>query len=431
MGAILVYKRPMLRCSGSACGFLLGVLPGVLPGLLLGCSPNPNPPVVMVLRPSDGGDLATSQVELQTVVDLTTLKGTATDFVGGAQVLIDRNSAVYRPSLGPGSDQAFSITAMKSTGIPVHASFIDQSGVLWPADFHSWNMVTAFYNFERSFLYFRALYGAKEPMELHSMRVLYWPEVTYEDEKPWVDNVLFLSLIKSFVLVRFEDLQRVPLAMNIGTIGHEVAHRVFNFKALADSALNPALGWQQVQSFNLLKSIDEGFADFHGYGVTCKEPSGCLSAFLKGSIPDANADARDFTRGDLCLDDVTLRELQSSSGWIGPGGKMYTYGTLWASALYHGANRTAGVQAMGDLQKSLIAAYDDQTSGKPGMRQLIGTGDAPGSFTPEAVADVILNHISDDNLKAKVCTEMLTRLRLDRTSMKFCPAGSAIEKCPP
>lgn len=385
----------------------------------------------MVLRPSIDGGLATSRVELQTVIDLTTLKGTATDFVGGAQVLIDRENATYQPSLGPGSNRAFSIAAMKSTGIPVHASFIDQSGVLWPADFHSWNMVTAFYNFERSFLYFRALYGAKEPVELHSMRVLYWPEVSYEDEKPWVDNVLFLSLIKSFVLVRFEDLQRVPLAMNIGTIGHEVAHRVFNFKALADSALNPALGWQQAQPFNLLKSIDEGFADFHGYGVTCQAPSGCQPAFLKGSIPDADAEARNFTRADLCLDDVTLRELQSSTGWIGRGGKMYAYGTLWASALYHGARRTARAQAIDDLRKALIAAYDDETSGKPGMRQLIGTGDSPGSFTPEAVAETILSHISDYSLKATVCTEMLTRLRLGRTSMKSCPAESAIEKCPP
>jgi hypothetical protein len=47
------------------------------------------------------------------------------------------------------------------------------------------------------------------------------------------------------------------------------------------------------------------------------------------------------------------------------------------------------------------------------------------------VAETILSHISDYNLKATVCTEMLTRLRLGRTSMKSCPAESVIEKCPP
>jgi hypothetical protein len=94
---------------------------------------------------------------------------------------------------------------------------------------------------------------------------------------------------------------------------------------------------------------------------------------------------------------------------------------------------------MGDLQKALIAAYDDPTPTKPGIKQLIGTADTPSRFTPEAVADTILSHIGEDNLRAKVCTELLTRLRLTCTTdgatycteMPHCPAESVVEKCPP
>ena len=33
--------------------------------------------------------------------------------------------------------------------------------MLWPADFHTWNMVSAYYNFERSYEYFNDIYDGE------------------------------------------------------------------------------------------------------------------------------------------------------------------------------------------------------------------------------------------------------------------------------
>jgi hypothetical protein len=427
--------RPLGTVAG--IGFLLGLG-------LVGCGPNPKPARVMALVPDDQGDLKPAQVELQTITDLTTLKGTAVEFIGGAEALIDSSDPVFQLSGGPEADARRYASFMKNRGMPVHANFIDKSGVLWPSDFHTWNMVTLFYNFERAYQYFEVISGEEPPTELQAMRVLYWADVRIDSTESLVDNALFLSLLKSFAVVPFKSLQKVPLAMNIAVIGHEMAHRVFNYRALSDAGFHQALVNWQLAPFNLLKSIDEGFADFHAYGVTCKEPSDCQSAFLEPSLPSASeVRARDLARTDLCLDAVTKQAfLNSTPGtWISPGGKMYVYGTLWAAALYQGASSGSSTAAIEELQKALLASYDDPTPTRQGLRQLIDNLENPADFTPEAVADVILSHISENALRTKVCSELLTRLQLSCKpegtihckEMPHCPAASVADSktCPP
>ena len=86
---------------------------------------------------------------------------------------------------------------------------------------------------------------------------LSWSQVEL-NSPPLTDNTLYLSFIKSFVVAPFKTEQLIPLSMNIGVIGHETAHRVFNFKALSDEGIHPALGAWSLDAFNLLKSLDEG-----------------------------------------------------------------------------------------------------------------------------------------------------------------------------
>ena len=399
----------------------------------------------MALVPNQKGDLVTSEVELQTVLDLTALRGTPTELIGGTSVVLNSSDTVLQLGGGAENDPQRYVAFVTNTGMPVRASYIEKSGVLWPADFHSWNMVTTYYNFERSYLYFQGIFGDNAAtLQSMPMRVLYWTDARLTLDSPsLVDNAFFHPWVKSFLIVPFKDLQKVPLAMNLGVIAHETAHRVFNYTALRNEGdplvLERWVDWH----FNLLKSIDEGFADFHAYGVTCKEPSGCNSTFLEMSLADRReVAARDFADPKQCLDGPT-RDLFLNTPrdtWVAPGSKMYPIGTLWAAALFQGAKKAGSAGAVESVQMALVAAYDDATPGKQGLAQLIGSGDVPNNFTMEAVADTILSHISEKNLRTKVCNELLTRLQLDCTSdgsvhcqeMPHCPDESVADAtvCP-
>lgn len=400
---------------------------------LFGCGPNPPAPVkVMALVPSATNTLEPTQVLLQTITNVTALKGTVAYLVGGASVVVDPNDPLQQVNGGIANqtdDQRYA-GIVKNTGLDVTVNYISKGDVLWPADFDSWNMVTAYYNFERSYQYFLGVYDGVDPVELRNQRVMYWPEVHLNSATPLTDNALYLSYIKSFVLVPPDTFQMVPLAMNIGVIGHEFSHRVFSVKVYQDQGIPAPLVTWTTQPFNTLKSIDEGFADFHGFGVTCLETAGCRPSFLSASIADADTLAlRDFSRPDACLDATLQSALDSFSPdqWVRDP-SMYKYGDLWAAAMYRAGN---SLGKLGEMQKALVASYDDGSSTTPGLRQLItGTLNQPiNTFTPENVADVILSHVTDPDLKKQLCSQFLTRLQLKCTTGTG-PLCAEIPNCP-
>ena len=439
----------------------LGVPSALALGLLAGCGPNPRPAMVMVLAPDGNGNRKPTKVELRTMSDLTSLDGTLTKFVGGAAAVVPtEESSLTATSFGPDMDQSRYAAFVKDPGRPVRANYVVEhqkaaatdagvdEDVLWPADFHTWNMVTTVYNFELSYRFYEKIFGEIDPVELKAMRILYWVDFRSQGGPPQYDNALFVPFLKSFAILPFAPVepdqmaQRVPLAMNSGVIGHEMAHRVFNYRVLADSGLHPALNWSLPRAFNLLKSVEEGFADFLGFGVTCGERTGCRQNYVKESLPSLG-DKRDFTRTDLCVDDKLLNAFENSTPnlWTDPNptvGRMYDLGTIWAASLYQGAFSISGPGGVEAVQMALVAAYNDETPGKPGLRQLIGNALTPDVFTSAAVADAILSHITENGLKTKVCGEMLTRLGptltcnagSGRACMPNCPGTAVQRACP-
>lgn len=412
--------------------------------LVAGCGPNPKAPVkVMALVPNaESGTVTTAQVELTTVTDATALKGSVLSLVGGNTVVVDASDPLQNLNGGiqnQTDDQRYA-AIVKNQGMDVRANYIDRAGVLWPADFHTWNMVTTFYNFERAYNYFVTVYDGKDPAELRNLRVMYWPEVRLNSATPLTDNALYLSFIKSFVVVPQATWQLVPVAMNIGVIGHETAHKAFSYKVYQDQGVPAALTTWTGLPFNLLKSIDEGFADFHGFGVTCLEAAGCRPNFLANSIPDERTVSnRNLARTDACMDLPLFTAMKNFTpdNWVRDP-SLYKVGGLWAATLYQAANKTGKI---GVMQKALIAAYDDESPTKPGLRQLVtGALTDSSKFTPEAVADTILAHVSDPSLQKSLCSEMLTRLQLACTlgtgvlcsEIPHCPATSSrdTKTCP-
>lgn len=406
--------------------------------LLAACGPNPKAPVkVMALVPDETGAFTTSQIELTTVSNIVTLKGDVVDFLGSTRVVVDPNDPTQQLNGGIQNmtdEQRYEVI-MKDKGGDVRGHYVDRSGVLWPADFHTWNMVSTYYNFERSYRYFNAIYDGVDPKELRPLRVQYWADVQLNSPTSLTDNTLFLSFIKSFVVTPFKNEQLIPLPMNIGVVGHEVAHKAFNFRVLADAGIHPALLNWNLQAFNLLKSLDEGLADFHGFSVTCGEPAGCRPNFLAISLSDSRTVGfRNVGRADACMDEALRTSFESATqtDWI-TSPNMYKVGNLIAASLYQAGNKTGKLEV---LQKSLINAYDDESPTTPGLRQLLDANKndpqlGQRNFTPEAVVDIIAAHISDPDLKKAVCTEFSTRLQLKCGAWPCTIDGNpAMRNCP-
>ena len=414
--------------------------------LLSACGPDPAAPVkVMAIIPDETGTYGTREVQLTTVENVTTLQGSVLKLIGGNRVVVDGNDPTQQINGGIQNltdEQRYEVL-VRLKGGDVRGHYVDRSGTLWPDDFHTWNMVTTFYNFERAYDYYNFIYDGVDPKELRDQRVMYWAEVNLNSTEPIVDNALYLSFIKSFVVTPFKNDQLVPLAMNLGVIGHEMAHRVFNYKAYSDLGLHPVLSTWNLESFNWLRSMDEGLADFHGYSATCgtaesPQLAGCRPNFLADSISDARTVGfRNVGRTDACMDTPTLTALRNTSKaeWIASP-NLYKVGNLLAASLYQAGNKTGKLEI---LQKALIVSLDDESATTPGIRQLINANAndaalATRNFTPEAVVDIIASHITDPELLKVWCSEASTRLQLrcgtwpctidDIPAMPHCPSSA-------
>ncbi|MBK7860307.1 MAG: hypothetical protein IPJ65_17195 [Archangiaceae bacterium] len=396
---------------------------------LVACGPNVKAPVtVMALLYNGSNKLGPKQTTLDTVTNITALKGTVVNLVGGAGVTVNDPDGPDPFSL---SDEELLNAELTSRGGDVHANLIDKGGVLWPADFHSWAMVTTYWNFEQSFNYFKAIYDGEKTDTLAGAQVLYWGNYTdlgVADPAKQVltDNIIYFSDVRSFLFAPFSQLQKVPLAMNLGVVGHEFSHRVFNQKAFGNQAHPVELRWDGAP-LNVVKGVDEGLADFHGWGVTCvaKEGPGCSTRYLALSFADeAAVAARDFslqgqqncmsTALRTAIDNLHTFEFQRV-------GMEYKLGTLIAAALYQAAEPIGQRDIM---QKALIQAYDDDSTQSLGLRQLFEANlNTPENVTLEAVSDTILSHITGEELRRRACAELWDRLDLhpDMIPLPHCP----------
>ncbi|MBL8934565.1 MAG: hypothetical protein JNM69_08420 [Archangium sp.] len=384
------------------------------------CGPTPPLPVrVMAIVPVETGSYETREVSIQTLSNLATLKGSVAELVGANRLTVDPNDPLQRGGIENLTDEQRYEVIVKDKGTDVRGNYLERSGVYWPADFHTWNMVTTYWNFENAYLYFQDLLASQQPTktpdELNKMKVMYWPELRINSETPITDNALYLSFVKAFAIAPFSKENKVPMAMNLGIVGHEVAHKVWGKRVYNDEGVPAPLRTWSGEAFNLLKSLDEGLADFHGFGVSCRALSGCRPDILAPSIADQDyAHQRDVSRPDACMDEGLRSALKSFSQdqWV-RGRELYLYGNLWAVTLYQAGSKTGGLQKVKSLQVALLAAYDDDKAGTPGLNQIINRNvNNPMAFTPEVVAEAIASHIPDIPLRTAFCGEAIARLQL-------------------
>jgi hypothetical protein len=410
--------------------------------LLSACQPAVERPVkamVLALTSGSGGTAGGSydarQVELRTLEDPVAVLGEVAEFIGGARIVLDGRDPILQQ--GNFTDDQLREVFVKAKGRAPRASYVEKDGVLWPADFHSWNLITAYYNLERAFDYFRAQ-GVIPGAALEGNTVYYFPSYQTPDSGPETlrDNILYLPPVRALLILPFEGLQEVPLALNAGVAAHEFAHRVFNLAVYGNAAVPlPIARWIGLggasPQVNLMKAVDEGLADFHAVAATCRSDFGCNTRFIESSVDKATADARDIARTDHCLS-AGLRNsmLTSTVADFQRQSHDYQLGTILASALYH-AGKASGQERF--LEKALLEAYNSADPSLPGLRQLVETNlQTPENVNLVSVAWVLASHISDLELRKHVCNQFMDRLQIPAAELAgACPSSAAgLNICP-
>jgi hypothetical protein len=408
--------------------------------LALSCAPETQKPTkVRALVLSSNGEYVPTEVELKTITDIVSMEGQVVRLQGGAHIRMDSED----PELNAArTEEAFERALLKDAGRPVTASYItDAQGVLWPADFHTWNLVTTYYNLERAWEYFTTTADV-EQQELPQTTAYYFPEFVLADssDEPQVDNAIFFAPVKGFLVLPFETIEKAPMALNASILTHEYAHLVFNRRVYEGRGLpEPIQRWSldgSTPGLNVLKSLDEGLADFHAYVASCQTSFGCNTRVLATSLEGRPVEDRDLSR-TWCMGPELDQQLRTAH-FSAFSGREYQVGTLVASALYKAAAVSAGDRQV--LARAVVAAYSDTTPDKPGLAQLAHMAlDDQRKFTLARALRAIVQHIprSDVTLKHRVCSAFATHLRVPVAELSGgtnagpddCPESTTINNC--
>jgi hypothetical protein len=427
--------------------------------LLVSCAPDPKAPVkVVVLVYDHAGRYQPQTVELTTPTDLVALGGPVARIVGGASFDLSAKGLAGVPA--DATLQQVLKAATKDEGSTVRVSYLERDGVLVPADFHSLNIATTYYNFERAFSFFQSV-GGLAVESFGTPTVYYFPKLV-EETDPEKDNAAFASLFFSFLILPFDQLQQVPLAINAGVIGHEYSHAVFNYRVFSKAALPfPYSEWnngdfEASPGLNLLLSLDEGIADTFGTGITCsKDLATCDATFFGESLPLDHAQERCLEGPGCelhCLSQMARPPTDSRDSLADVlankdatrFANLYKYqvGSVLAGALWRAAsdrNVTAELTAGGARRAmftTLYKALAGGADGSSGLRELVQAARTDqtrfrldSSDGDQGVLDAIVASSVNATLKTALCRAFLDRFNLAASAIPSCAAQTAFTEC--
>lgn len=206
---------------------------------------------------------------VRTLRNLRAMEGDAATIVAGAEIRVDYDQLARTD---PRTPEEIEKVTYRSRGGPVDFAYFEVDGVVHPEDFHSLNIATTYFNFEKAHLFF-ASHGAP----LFQLPVQYFPKF---EEGPssnlqlLTDNAHWDPILRTFAVLPFKDIKELPLGMNLGVVGHEFSHAVFTSRLFPE----PGVPWLNRRYFidperfspalNLNRSINEGLADYFGAVIT-------------------------------------------------------------------------------------------------------------------------------------------------------------------
>ncbi|MBM4318884.1 MAG: hypothetical protein FJ125_02750 [Deltaproteobacteria bacterium] len=331
-------RRP--RRTAVAVGLLCGILLAAA-----GCQED-GPLRAWVIGYTAPHRLGLVQVELQTIEDLARLEGRAARFLGGAGITLDHGQIQAALDEAAARGEHFGSAdlvrlVLRDEGEPVRMAWVEQGGAVYPEDYDSLAMLTAYYYLERGWLALQRSPGG--PFTMAALRAFFEPTYTDTEQNqlglPLLDNAMYFAPARSFVLLAGQELQRVPLPVNPGVVLHEYEHAVFDQLVFGgEFAAHLLRGGQKIKDINLLRSFDEGSADFFAAALS-GDP-----AFVGQSFP-ALAGARDVS--EVRTYDPELEAAAAQEQY-----DPYPLGSVWASALW-----TIGLElGQGQVVELLLAA---------------------------------------------------------------------------
>lgn len=349
---------------------------------------------------------------LKTLKNLRTMEGDAAKILGGAEVRIDYEELAR---VNPQTREELEAVIYKSPGKPVDASFFEVDGILHAEDFHSLNLATTYYNFEKAHLFFAGLNAA-----LYELPVQYFPSVErIAGGKVLVetDNASWDPVIRTFTVLPFKELDELPMGMNAGIIGHEFTHAVFSNRVFPK---DDSIDWLFQRYFkepeiwspvvNLSRSFDEGLADFFG-AVISGDP-----AFIRKSLKAIEAVRRLDPPSPRCLT-TALRQAQLTTPF--ESYDPYPLGSVLAAALWESVAQTPDrvtpfaksvTEGMTELGNAFVAQENKTT-----LAQAV-----------EAIASTLIA-----DLKPRACGILLDRFKLEAVDVPSCTGATTPDrKCP-
>ncbi len=274
-------------------------------------------------------------VEFQTLTDPDAVRGTLGEVLGDAVVnaLADDTDII---------DPSRRSNVYVESGKTVSLDYDIKGNVIYPKNFDSMALLAMYYNFERTFEFWREKLGLTLA-DFGQSRLFYAPRMRVSENGTVLEgtlkvNAAFVPGLRDFWFFKTSRLEGIPITMNFGVLAHEFSHSVFDMKfGRKDTTVYES---ESLISQDELSGINEGLADFFSYVVT-------------GSVSEFGASLETVAKERTLPVSWTYSTLASS----GCEGSYYCKGSILASALYEIA--TTGNRSAAEVGKIAFEAMSD------------------------------------------------------------------------
>lgn len=275
----------------------------------------PAGPIEAYILHSSQGSYELGTVRIETLEQAEHLKGHMVEIKGSAVVgLTDEiNGVVYSED----PDRIYS-----EAGKKIQLDYKIENDIVYPLDYKSMSLLAMYYNFETTFDFWENQFDLSSEdfgyTTIQNDPVLSASSGSNQVEATFRTNAAFIGGVRDLWFFRESEFEKVPFKINKAVMAHEFFHSVFDLYFYQKSVLD-----RSDNSKNVLRSINEGLADYFAFVVTGNPKEIGLSS-------DILADQRDLP---VDLDVATAN--------FGCGSNPYCYGSILASALYEIVNQLA------------------------------------------------------------------------------------------
>lgn len=358
-----------------------------------------------------------AQVRVATLASLRRLEGTSGTLRGGGAAQVDSTKlASASATVGSLSESFF--TAQPT---PVSLNYSVLNELVYPEDFLSLELLTAYYNVERARAAF-ALWGLTDATGRTALSpARMYAHATLEDERgltPLRPGELYYPPLGAFFFAAASgNAQQLPVHFNLGAMAHAVALQAIQEKAWDGrpqdpATYAPATDPDRVGARHLWQAVSMGLADFLG-AAAGEDPRW----FEKSIAQEAASRNLDQLRcGDASM--LAALELEDRPGI--PPYAPYPLGTVLAAALWEATTNDPGVY-------SLKAAATDTVASITALGAIASQNGGKLSLT--TALDTLVLGTSSGDAKAWLCS--LFKNRFKDLSVTSLPACAAVPDSPP